>query len=210
MRSLLLATLIALGACASASAEVKSAPMAGPADAMIAKTYRVTIDCGGETKPGGTAVDLGGGYLATAGHVIEGDELCSFVLDQDGSPRKVVSLAHRKHAEVDLGILYAPELDTNHGAELCERPLGSTLFAVGYPRGPDDRIQRLTVTRGVLATEATWDDGQARIDAPIFFGNSGGGAWAEDGCLVGITVSGYMELDGWYFIVPSGRVKDLV
>jgi S1-C subfamily serine protease len=37
----------------------------------------------------------------------------------------------------------------------------------------------------------------------VFFGNSGGGAWADDGCLIGITVSLVRSVEGSGYIVPA-------
>lgn len=213
MRSLVLALLL-VAACASKQVAPVATPVAKPGVLTVAKayTYRVQIDCGkGEPmRPGGTAVDIGHGALVTAKHVVEGDEECVFVLDQGDNILKY-STWTKKDPDHDIALLYSPDLEAAYsaGADLCDSQLGDEIMAVGYPRGPNDMIQRLSVTTGVVASEG-WDGGDVRITAPIYFGNSGGGAWNRAGaCLTGVTVSGFMQLDGWYFIVPAQLVAAL-
>lgn len=213
-RLALLALLLA--ACGTAQAKPVAAPVAKPVSTLeVAKafTYRVQIECGkGEPmRPGGTAVDIGHGALVTARHVVEGDEDCVFVLDQGDNVLKYATWT-KKDPDHDIALLYSPDLEqaNSAGASLCEPQLGDELIAVGYPRGPNDRIQRLSVTTGVVSSEG-WGEGEVRITAPIYFGNSGGGAWNRRGsCLTGVTVSGFMQMDGWYFIVPAQLVAALM
>jgi S1-C subfamily serine protease len=68
--------------------------------------------------------------------------------------------------------------------------VGEHIYVVGFPVQLSTGKQALTVTDGVVAGPIN-GDGEVRITAPVYFGNSGGGVWGDDGALIGIAVNIY-------------------
>jgi hypothetical protein len=64
--------------------------------------------------------------------------------------------------------------------------IGEHVYIVGYPMSIDDGAQGLTVTDGVY-TGRSFED-MERVTAYAYYGNSGGGVWADSGDLLGILV----------------------
>lgn len=148
---------------------------------------------------GCTAVDVGRGMVVTARHCV--DEL------EPGTDTAEGYLVY-KSASRDFAVLFdTARLDA---ASVCLRAprIGERLYAVGYPAQlADPGEQALTVTDGVFAGPTDASDGSVRITAPIWYGNSGGGVWATDGCLLGISVSGYLRVPGMNYMVSSPDIK---
>lgn len=139
---------------------------------------------------GCTAVNIGEGWVLTAKHCtndnVPGDEM------------SVGTLAYQ--AEVDLAILYNQWHAPDPRACLRTPRLGEHVYAVGYPMQRVSKDQALTVTDGVISTVKPTKEGEIRTSAPLFFGNSGGGLWGEDGCLLGITVAAFMDTAENYIV----------
>jgi hypothetical protein len=146
---------------------------------------------------GCTAVNLGRGFVATAEHCVDDLEL--------GAHTKLGMVLYTS-ATRDFAILF----DSGRlvDPEVCIRApvLGEHLYAVGYPVQLGNKKQELTVTDGLFAGPQD-DDGSYRITAPIYYGNSGGGAWAEDGCLLGLTVSGFLTMPAMNYIVVATDIE---
>lgn len=180
---------------------------------MVARTLRLEVDCPDDVErgdSGGTAVRLGHHMVLTAKHITEDREGCTYIGHApDGNPD--VALKYVRAAPDDDVAMLAEVADLPP-AEMVAPVAGEHVWAVGYPVRPDGD-QVLTVTDGTY-TGALWDatyDGvewgtQARITAPIYFGNSGGGAWNDRGQLVGITVSMITVAPGMSYVVPVDRV----
>ena len=87
----------------------------------------------------------------------------------------------------DLAILVTPYAAKEDGffVKLAanEPVLGDTLWVIGNPRGMIGNV-----TRGILSNILTVEDGSTyyRIDAALFYGNSGGGTFNDKGELIGI------------------------
>ena len=145
---------------------------------------------------GCSAVDVGQGLVITAAHCV--DQLAP------GDDTSVGMLVYRSPVK-DFAVLFDTARLGNATPRFRSARLGEHLYAVGYPVQLATERQALTVTDG-LYTGAVDELGQERITAPIYFGNSGGGCWAEDGSLVGLTVSGYLEMPGMNFIVPVAAI----
>lgn len=162
------------------------------ADVGVATALKHTIHAG---DLGCTAVDVGRGMVVTAKHCV--DELDAGTDTDEGY------LVYKSVAR-DFAVLF----DTGRldAVRACMRApkFGEHLYAVGYPAqlaAPAEMA--LTVTDGVFAGPTDESDGSVRITAPIWFGNSGGGVWADDGCLLGISVSGFLQVPGMNYMVAS-------
>lgn len=143
--------------------------------------------------PGCTAVDIGHGRLVTAKHCV--DEL------KLGDKTSIGMLAYVS-ADRDFAVLISQERIKNSPAELRAPRLGEHVYAVGYPVQLATKQQELTVTDGVVSGPSD-KEGSLRFTAPIYYGNSGGGVWAEDGSLIGISVSGFLQMPGMNFLVSA-------
>jgi S1-C subfamily serine protease len=94
--------------------------------------------------------------------------------------------------------------------------LGEHLWVIGYPVQLGSGEQELTITDGIVAGPVS-SDGEARITAPVYFGNSGGGVWSDTGELLGLAVSIYAYSPGGArplpypaqsFMVPANLIGD--
>lgn len=143
---------------------------------------------------GCTAVDVGRGRVLTAKHCVDTDTV--------GDTLSVGVLTFVSPIR-DFAVLLSSEINP----DACMRPpvLGEHVYAVGYPVQLVTEKQALTVTDGVFAGPEG-DNGELRFTAPIYFGNSGGGVWATDGCLVGLSVSGILQMPGMNYLVSSGDI----
>lgn len=148
---------------------------------------------------GCTAVDIGYGRVVTAKHCVEDEDP-----ERDWAVGESTSMGVLvyKSPELDFAVLINQDWLKNPGVELRAPRLGEHVYAVGYPVQLATDTQELTVTDGVAAGPID-EEGYLRITAPIYFGNSGGGCWAEDGSLLGITVSGYIRLPGMNYMVSA-------
>jgi S1-C subfamily serine protease len=142
---------------------------------------------------GCTAVDVGQGQVLTAKHCV--DDLPWGSYTDEG---RIVYVS----ADRDFAILFDPSRTDSPPACMRAPRLGEHLYAVGYPVQLVSDTQELTVTDGVFAGPRD-SDGQYRITAPIYYGNSGGGVWGNDGCLLGLSVSGILQMPGMNYIVAS-------
>lgn len=185
----LLLLLAACSGCAPTVVVVKD----GKEDRAVVTALRHT-----ELAPvlGCTVVDVGKGLVVTAKHCVDH-------LDR-GEDTEAGMLVYIS-PDYDYAILF----DTarlGHAVVTLRAPaVGEHVYAVGYPMQLGNHKQELTVTDGVVAGPFD-DEGNIRFTAPIYFGNSGGGVWGEDGALVGISVNGYLEMPGQVFMVPADAV----
>lgn len=140
-----------------------------------------------------TGVRMGAGLLVTAKHCV----------DDGAAPGDAFEGGVLIHVSPDHDFVVAKR-EPAAGVPITLRParLGEHVYVVGYPVQLGSGEQELTVTDGIVAGPVD-DDKQARITAPVYFGNSGGGVWADDGSLVGIAVSIYaVRVDGYNRPVP--------
>lgn len=184
---LLLAALL-LGACAAPQPAAPVAPVA--VDVGIATALQHTVFM---PDPGCTAVDVGNGFVVTAKH-------CTTEM-QVGDVTAIGMFAHASVTE-DFAIFYDVARTTHLVPAMRSCVFGEHLYTVGYPVQKDDDTQQLTATDGLCAGPLN-GDGEARITAPIYYGNSGGGVWGEDGALLGLSVNGYLNMPAMNYMVPS-------
>jgi S1-C subfamily serine protease len=143
--------------------------------------------------PGCTGVRITPGLLVTAKHCIEerheGDPFAGGVL-------------YHVDPKSDFVIVVRPFYAMAAPIRMRAPRRGEHVYVVGFPVQLSSGEQELTVTDGIV-TGGTNEDHEARITAPVYFGNSGGGVWADDGCLVGIAVNIYAaHIDGSRFPLP--------
>lgn len=193
MVHMLLACLAMLFAgCLPQAPVVVDAP-ALPQNVAVVTALRHTVFFKG---PGCTAVDIGHGRLVTAKHCV--DDLAI------GAVTAIGVLTYMA-PDRDFAVIISQER-IKHGAPVLRAPrLGEHVYAVGFPVQLATKTQELTVTDGVVSGPSD-EEGSLRYTAPTYFGNSGGGVWAEDGSLLGISVSGFMDHDGMYFMVSAEDV----
>jgi hypothetical protein len=143
---------------------------------------------------GCTGVAVGGGKVYTAQHCVDHLDV--------GAETPYGKLAFSS-AVSDYA--YLMDATNMYGPRACIRKplLGEHVYAVGYPTNVLTEKQELNITDGVVSGQHNADGTEIRITAPVFFGNSGGGAWADDGCLIGITVSLVRSVEGSGYIVPA-------
>ena len=208
-RLIFVAIIAMLSACTAAGRAELSRPEAfDVADA----TYRVSVECQGGHAGGGSAVMLQDHVLVTAGHVGT-SAWCRYELYQNGTYRGPSWLL-KAAAGADLALLYTPL--TGRTIELGDPWVGAEVWAAGYPGTPGTGEQQYAVSRGTVASRS----GEVfRVTAPIYHGSSGGGAWDDQGRLVGITVGALespglfgtpVPYDGWYYMEPADRVSALL
>lgn len=151
---------------------------------------------------GCTAVDIGLGRVVTAKHCVEDDDP---ERNWNIGDKCELGMLVYKSPDRDFAVLVDQARVGNPAPNMRAPRLGEHLYAVGYPLQLATDKQELTVTDGVVAGPLD-EENHVRITVPIYFGNSGGGAWAEDGSLLGITVSGFMSHQAMYFMVSAEDV----
>ncbi len=140
---------------------------------------------------GCSAVALGAGKFATAKHCAPDDA-------KAGDAYEGGILTHVSPS-YDFVVFAAP--DQRLRIALRAPRVGEHVWVVGFPMQLGSGDQELTVTDGVVAGPVN-SDGEARITAPVYFGNSGGGVWGDDGALLGLAVSIYAYTPGGARPVP--------
>lgn len=196
-----LAAVALLTACAVPRTAEAPKPKLGPVEHAVAHT--VYLD-----DSGCSAVNVGGLRLVTAKHCAPDDAKAG-----DAYEGGTLVFVSPTEDFVVVAMIEAPYWIDR--IELRQAELGEHLYVVGYPQQLFDMKQHLTVTDGIAAGPVD-DERQARITAPVYFGNSGGGVWADDGSLIGIAVSIYaapieglprLPYAGQSFMVPIEHVR---
>lgn len=200
MKALVLALLLALSSCAGQPAVVTRSPE-NPVQYLISKTVFIK-------DPGCTGVQVGRGIVVTARHCLPDDAKRNDMFGEKG----VVAYVGEKD---DFAVLYYSLPVGVDRIKMRPARVGEHLYVVGYPMQLGNEKQALTVTDGIY-TGYTDEEGQQRITAEVYFGNSGGGVWADDGSLVGISVAVFayhadgmsnpLPYAGQGFMVPIEKV----
>lgn len=125
----------------------------------------------------------------TATHVMHGDKVDRFI-----GPQKLFTV--KKHPVADLSLIAAPRGSEACSAACLGKPalIGDEVWVVGSALGVPK-----TVSKGVVVAVLEDDlDGARftvyRTDATVLPGNSGGGMFNADGCLIGIVSFVYMPI----------------
>lgn len=183
-KAIVLAAIVSFGTCCVATTAMQY-PTEPPIADMEARVFQLSMSCpDGVTESSGSAVDLGGGYFATAKHITEGHAECMFQLENERY--SAVAWLKAESESADVALLLAPLHWTPPiGTALHRR--GMRIVAVGYPMQLGDREQALTVTDGMVA--GAQHGYEVRITTPIYFGSSGGAVFDWGGNLVGISTA---------------------
>ncbi len=93
-----------------------------------------------------------------------------------------------KNSKADLSLLESDKPMKEDGPEAIlaseEPSLGDTVYVAGSPSGLE-----FNISKGILSSiEKTEETILYRIDAAVYYGNSGGGLWDDSGHLIGIVV----------------------
>jgi S1-C subfamily serine protease len=191
--------LVLLGACAGQPAVPVTRPVQPFNPVQYAVKHSVFL-----SESGCSAIAIGGGVTVTAKHCVPDDAEVGDAYE--GGTLVWVDQVH------DFAIFKT--LVDSDAVLLRDAQLGEHLWVVGWPMQLGSGEQQLTVTDGVFAGPV--DDDQERITAPVYFGNSGGGVWGDDGALLGVAVSIYaVRLEGFRpipytaqsFMVPSKYLR---
>lgn len=207
MRRLALA-LVFLAACATAPKPqinlVVTAPI--PSDVGVATGLAHTL----HMLEGCTAVSVGGGFVITAHHCV-----VKFQAAEDTSVGVTMVNGWSNDVDVsrDWALLFNYQLQGEPKVCLRAPRLGERIYSVGYPSQRLDSNQALTVGEGVVAAKRTVSangySGLIRHSATTHYGSSGGGFWAADGCLVGITHGGFPDTDEKYMTPATDFISDV-
>jgi S1-C subfamily serine protease len=152
---------------------------------------------------GCTAVQIGGGRVVTAKHCVEDEDP-----EKDWDVGEKTSIGQLVYISPDRDFALLINQDwVKQPAPLMRAPyLGEHVYAVGYPTQLATDTQELTVTDGVISGPSD-DEGNLRFTAPIYYGNSGGGVWANDGAFIGVSVCGFLSFPGMNFLVAAEDIE---
>jgi S1-C subfamily serine protease len=191
VKALVLALALGLASCAPRTLVVR-AP--ADTDVAVATGLRHTVFA---DKLGCSAIDVGRGIVVTAKHCVDHLEL--------GGETEAGMVIYMS-PDLDFALLFDAGRLQNPRPAIRAPRLGEHIYAIGYPVQLATKEQELTVTDGIVCGPGD-GEGHLRITAPIYYGNSGGGLWAEDGAFVGVTVSGFLEMPGMNFVVSAADVE---
>lgn len=161
-----------------------------------------------ETAPGhwlsGSGVVVAPGIVATNSHVLRGTRLWLVRKGNQTWSASILSLDDDR----DLALLKVQGLGLPPAKIAMEGAtrVAMTVFAIGYPGGTESVRRQGRIT-------ALWDFLGAKLlqtDAPMAPGSSGGGLFAEDGSLLGITTFALPVAPGFNFAVPARWALDLL
>lgn len=163
------------------------------------QTVRVMTYCGGQLRGSGSGVLLGGGWVATADHVVP-HGCTSMVLGQ-------LMEARGRDARHDVMLLYSPKLN-GPNLRWGNPYLGQRVVCVGWPRqlyiGGRAMEQ---VSRGEVIVDYVE---RIRVGCSFESGSSGGPVFDEQGRLIGLSVSMMRSLNDEYIVAPATAVKRLL
>ncbi len=189
------AALVALAGCTVVQVPSAHAPAIerSPVELAVQRTVHLRAS-------GCTGVLVGADRLVTAKHCAPDDA-------KAGDAYEGGTLLH---VSPTYDFVVVQVVDARRRIELRTGQVGEHLYVVGYPVQLGNSEQELTVTDGVVAGP-TDQEGQARITAPVYFGNSGGGVWSDDGALLGIAVSIYAaNIEGYPRAMPYAAQSFMV
>jgi S1-C subfamily serine protease len=193
-----LVALLLVG-CAASAPKPEQPSRKAYVESAIARTVQVFSDCaegGGSGSGVIMSTTIGGSFIATAEHVVDGNN-CIYKIDN-----QLVEVVATDE-EYDIAILFTPKHYQVSAQTQGEAWIGLPVMAVGFPFQPWDDKTGLQVTDGTLSA---YVKGRFKFSAPIYFGNSGGPVFDPDGGLVGLVTNGNPNRDGEYFMTPASEV----
>lgn len=200
--------LFLAGCCCQPSVERPTPPREAFVETLLRSTYQIKAHCeDGLHQGSGVALlsSKGEVYYATANHVIGEPGECS--LEAGGRPLELVDT----DPAFDIAILRGEAAGYVRSIEASDVYLGMFVTTVGYPYQVTRGRTGLQVTSGEVSS--IWSD-QYKISSPVYFGNSGGPVFDEEGNLVGLVVAlaqrNEVPLPGEYFATPAWRVYEML
>lgn len=164
----------------------------------------------------GSAVHIGGGYLVTAAHVVDGQTGNAKAKFSDGGEHKATVLWINN--QYDIALLRLDDGDLEAANLSCRVPaLHENVTAQGNPLFMENITTRGWIAGGPLSLAGTWLS-VVPMSLPLAGGMSGGGLFDEAGNLVGILVGvplqpigfGGATFVGLSFAVDGKTVCDLL
>lgn len=149
------------------------------------------------------------GWVMTARHLVENQDVM-IVIMRDGL--KYMSINIISDPNGDIAILKIDIEDAPHVrmSELYPRQ-GAPVYAIGHPLGRRNNVS-YGIVSNVHIDYLMFGPGLIVTDAELTWGNSGGGLFSMDGCLLGITVGATLPSTGieMNIIVPVARGRELL
>ncbi len=155
----------------------------------------------------GSGAVLGGGYILTAAHVVQGaNRITVFVVGGQQGAADLVGIDLKR----DLALLYSPRAAGPGLVWYSGAPLqaGDKILVVGYPRPDVIGLEGPSLTQGVFSSYWTNSSGVRflQTDAPMNPGNSGGPVADGQGRLVGIADFIVREAVGLNYAVAVSEI----
>lgn len=180
----------------------------------------------------GSGVVIADDYVLTNNHVVDGaSSLKIAVLAEDGSTKEIDGVLVTSDANLDIAIVYAPELDIKPVVlgDSDTLTVGDWAICIGNPLGNNFYG---TVTTGIVSAlnravssssydrygrKETTTNTMIQTDAAINNGNSGGGMFNVNGELMGIPTLKYSgsafsgaSIEGIGMCIPINAAKPLI
>ncbi len=180
----------------------------------------------------GSGVVIADDYVLTNNHVVDGaSSLKIAVLAEDGSTKEIDGVLVTSDANLDIAIIYAPELDIKPVVlgDSDTLTVGDWAICIGNPLGNNFYG---TVTTGIVSAlnravssssydrygrKETTTNTMIQTDAAINNGNSGGGMFNVNGELMGIPTLKYSgsafsgaSIEGIGMCIPINAAKPLI
>ncbi len=180
----------------------------------------------------GSGVVIADGYVLTNNHVVDGaSSLKIAVLAEDNSTKEIDGVLVTSDANLDIAIIYAPELDIKPVVlgDSDTLTVGDWAICIGNPLGNNFYG---TVTTGIVSAlnravssssydrygrKETTTNTMIQTDAAINNGNSGGGMFNVNGELMGIPTMKYSgsafsgaSIEGIGMCIPINAAKPLI
>ena len=149
------------------------------------------------------------GWIITAGHVVEDQEVMTVTMI-DGV--KYMSVLIITDPNDDIAILKIDLKDAPHVKMGGVYPrLGESVYTIGHPLGVFNSVS-VGIVSNIYIDRSLFGVDLIMTDAEITGGNSGGGLFNMDGCLIGVVVGASVYFAGIEanLVVPVVKGRDLL
>lgn len=140
----------------------------------------------------GTGIHIGDGYILTAAHVVDSNSDGQFQFSEyvarvtfessiaETHTAVILYMGNFKKIENDLALLRIPGPIKRKGVKVSSNvgDFGESIYTIGHPKGLPPHI-----TSGNLSYHSYYT---SYISCPVFFGNSGGAVFNDNGEAIGI------------------------
>lgn len=163
----------------------------------------------------GTGFAIGGGYIVTNNHVINGADEITIIEPSTKEEYDAKVIANDKSN--DLAIIHISDTDFNgynklpYGIDVNLGNIGESIFVLGYPL-TSSMGEQIKTTNGIISSLSGYDDDYAmyQISAPIQPGNSGGPLFDTKGNIIGIVCAKHTKAENAGYAVKSSYLQNLV